>query len=113
MRWSGVCRGLGPSVTLTAPQSDEPSPRKKRKPLRPLQQWTSTEAQPATENEQGWAIRAPCGDLTFIEFFAGSANLSRAAVAAGIPTMRPDEFEMQGTDFTSETSVQAAKDKLQ
>ena len=52
-----------------------------------------------TELAAPWVSNAT-HDLLFLEFFAGSGNLSREVARLGIPTWQPDEVSQGGTYFS-------------
>ena len=48
----------------------------------------------------------------FCEFFAGTAVLTAAAVAAGVPARQPDDLAHGGTDFSQKGEVRILRDEL-
>ena len=46
-------------------------------------------------------------DFIVCEFFAGSAALTQAVMAAGVQVRQPDDLETKGADFTQKSSVDA------
>ena len=51
-------------------------------------------------------------NIIFLELFAGKGILSRAVIAAGIPSLPPNEFQSGRTDFRNKLSVEALQAKL-
>ena len=62
---------------------------------------------------EAWVQVPPPGDVWFAEFFAGTAVLSQAIRAAGIPTRQPDDLASGGTDFGDPKAVARLRLELQ